>query len=408
MFSLAGALFFAAHPAHVEVAAWVASRKDLIAGTLGLFSLALLVNAMRGGRSRQKILASALLLFLACFGKASAVTLVIPASAILCAGIRSSQRETGKFVSLALLWGLIGLACAIHARVGASTGIHIENHPGLLAMTERASRILSALTGILVFPWPMRFYHDVYRLGAWHWLLGACALALTLASLHRLTKKPCLWAFGVVLLFSPLVIYLQFVPFSTWSLASERFVFVSVAGLSLILIDFLGRMTKPGAMVAVLALLVFPFCAVTWMRIGEWSGLGNALLDIEYGHQPDFHNAIRDRIIFGLIPGKHHDEARALAKRLGRAYAVDAMLRMIEADLTYEPFRNRPPPEVREIGTRARFCAASARLKESIDEGRRHILAEPDVSYNSILNTLERARELRFGNEKLICADQGE
>jgi hypothetical protein len=403
--ALSGALLFAAHPAHVEAAAWVASRKDLIAGSLGLFSLALLANAMRGGGSARKVIASAALLFLACFGKASATTLVIPASALLLAGFRASQKKAEKLRILALFWGAIGLACVIHAKVGASTGIHIENDPGVFAMLERASRITSALTGILIFPWPLRFYHDVYRLGVWHWLLSAGALALCLASFGALMKKPRLWAFGVVLVFSPMAIYLQFAPFSTWSLASERFVFVSVAGVGVLFADLLGRMTRPRAL---LALLILPCVFATWTRIGEWGGLGNALLDNEYRHQPDFHNAIRDRILFVLIPEKRHDEARALAKKLRRDYAVEAMLLSIDADLAYEPFRNHSPSEASASGAGPKFCEASARLGKSIDAGRKRMRTEADISYNSILNMLERARKYRFGNEKLICTRRSE
>lgn len=49
---------------------------------------------------------------------------------------------------------------------------------------------------------------------------------------------------GVVLIFAPLLVYLQLMPFTSWSLASERYVFVPVAGLALVLIDLLGRMRK--------------------------------------------------------------------------------------------------------------------------------------------------------------------
>jgi hypothetical protein len=406
LLSLAGALLFAAHPAHVEVAAWVASRKDLIAGTLGFFSFALLINAMREDGTRRrygKIVASALLLFLACFGKASATAYVVVASTILCAGIRTSKNRGEKFGSLFLFWGLIGLACVIHAKIGRSTGIHIENAPGVFAMIDRASRITSALSGILVFPWPMRFYYDVYLLGNWHWVFSVGALALSLLAFHRLTKKPELWALGAVLVFSPMAIYLQFAPFSTWSLASERFVFVSVAGLSLLLIDFLGRMTKPGVIGACVAALVLPCTLVTWQRIDAWDGLGNALLDAEYRYQPEFHNAIRDRILFTLIPEKRHDEARTLSKRLRRDYGVDAMLKMIDADLAYAPFRERSPSEIDDGDAAPKFCETSARLRESIAAGRKRMLTEADISYNSILNMLERAQKFRFGNEKLIC-----
>ncbi|MDR2506419.1 MAG: hypothetical protein LBD67_00250, partial [Candidatus Accumulibacter sp.] len=188
-----------------------------------------------------------------------------------------------------------------------------------------------------------------------------------------------------------------------------RFVFVPVAGLSLLLMELLGRMTKPAAIGVLLLALILPCALATWQRISEWDGIGNALFDSEYQRQPGFHNAIRDRIIQTLIPEKRYDEARELAKRLGRAYAVEVMTRMIEADMAYDPFRKRSAlsslPDSREdAALRAEFCGASEQLRDAIRKGREQVKTEPDLSYNSILNALKNVQKYRFGHEKLLCA----
>ena len=76
--ALCGVLLFLVHPAHVEVAAWIASRKDLIAATFGFMSLALLARALRRDWPWRDMLLAAFALFVACFGKASAMTFILP------------------------------------------------------------------------------------------------------------------------------------------------------------------------------------------------------------------------------------------------------------------------------------------------------------------------------------------
>lgn len=88
--SLCGALLFVVHPAHVEVAAWIASRKDLIAGTLTFFSLAVLTRAMRRSWPAREVAFAALLLFAACFGKASAMTGILFVTVLFVVGWRAS------------------------------------------------------------------------------------------------------------------------------------------------------------------------------------------------------------------------------------------------------------------------------------------------------------------------------
>ncbi|MDR1368033.1 MAG: hypothetical protein LBJ76_04885 [Candidatus Accumulibacter sp.] len=396
LLSLVGALFFAAHPAHVEAVAWVASRKELVAGSLVLFSLALLTHAVRNGRPWREIIVSAFLLFLAYFGKGAAVACVIFAGVLLCVGDQSLEKNTGrnvgKFSTVLLFFSLAALACAIHIRVGADTGIRVENHLGIFAILDRASRILSALLGILLFPYPMRLYYDVYQYGAWHWLVSGFAVIAGFGALRVLIKRRSLSALGVVLALSPMLVYLQFIPFGTWSLAGERFVFVSIAGLSLMGVDILGRFTKPRAMGIAVAILIFPCMAITWMRIDEWGRDGiYDMLDIEYGYQPNFHVVLSDRISPRLMLAKRYGEARSVAQGFKRPYAADAMLRYIDTHEAYTPLRKLSTdetmkPDLKDL--REKFCVESGKLRESIRRAREQLRTEPDVSYYYIIQSL--------------------
>jgi hypothetical protein len=409
--SLCGTLLFMVHPAHVEAVAWIASRKDLIAGSLGLFSIALLARALRLGGSPREILLAVLLMVLACFGKASAMTNILVVTVLLgCSpGVSPEVSRTKKRAYLFLFTASIAVVFLIHLKVGESTGIRIENHPGLLAMIERASRIFSTLIGILLFPYPLRFYYDVYQIGDWHWVVTGSAALLLMGSIWSLSHRRSLWAFGVVFSISPLLIYLQLMPFTTWSLASERFVFVSVAGLSLVLIDFLGGIASPKKIGTLVVLIFVPSALTVWSRVGDWE-VGRNMLVREYELQPDFHNAIRDRIVFTLLPEKRFVEAEALARKLPRAFAADAFVSLVGAERAYRRMSEAdfPPPfEGGKSSARQDFCKSVLELRSAVRNGYGHMPNEPDVSYNNLLRTLEQKLKFSYGDAKRQCPEVG-
>ena len=402
--SLFGALVFVIHPAHVEAAAWIASRKDLMAGTLSLLSVAMLARAMRRQWPCHELALAALFLAAACFSKASAMTTVLFATVLI--GFGGGQPpgvfRARRVGSMLLFWLVVAVAFVIHLKVGETSGIRIENHPGLMVMVERASRILSSLAGILVFPYPLRFYHDVYPFGNWHWLVATCVLLLLFVSLWSIVQRRSLWGFGVVLTLVPLIIYLQFVPFTTWSLASERFVFVSVAGLALVMIDLFGQIGRPRMVGAVVAFVALPSAVVVWDRIADWGEPREVLMSREYKLQPDFHNAIRDRIYFTLLPEKRFEEAAELARKLPRLYARDALLSLVDADQAYSELAvAKSVTSVTEFGTsQQKFCRAVASLRSAVRNGYAHMPDEPDVSYNNIFRMLEKELKNRYGDER--------
>ena len=404
--ALCGTVLFMVHPAHVEVAAWIASRKDLIAATLSFVALAMLASALRRDWPVRLMLPAALLLFAACFGKASAMTGMLVAT-MLFAMVWDARPEIGPAKRLAyvvLFWGLIAIAFVIHLNVGEARGIRIENHPGLWVMFDRASRILVSQIGILLFPYPLHFYHDVYQLGDWHLLLSASVVLLLFISLWVLLQRRALWALGVLMTFAPLVVYLQLMPFTTWSLASERFDFVPVAGLALVLIDVCGRIVSPRRIAALVLLIVLPSALVVWARVDEWESR-KTLLDREYVLQPGFHNTIRDRIAFTLLPEKRYSEAVALARQLQRPYAADALIALIDTEQVYHAMRDaRGLAEGMEaVNLRQNFCNAVKRLRAAIANGYAHTPTEPDVSYNNILRTLGWGLKYQYGDEKFMC-----
>jgi nitrous oxide reductase accessory protein NosL len=407
--ALCGTLLFVVHPAHVEVAAWIASRKDLIAGTLGFLALAVLARALRRGWPAYEMMLSALLLFAACFGKASAMTGIVPVTVLIGMGWRASPEisQAKKLGYLTVFCCLVATAFLIHLTVGETTGIRIENHPGLFLMLERASRIFTAQLGILLFPYPLRFYYDVYLLGNWHWLVSVSSVLLLIVSVLVLTYRRSLAGLGVVLAFSPLLVYLQLMPFTTWSLASERFAFVAVAGLALLLVEFFGRLDRPRIIGGLMIVIAVPCALLVWSRVDEWGGGRSTLLAHEYALQPAFHNAIRDQIGFTLLPEKRYDEAAVLARQVPRAFASEGLLAFIE---TEQAFRRLSDARSAAVGSedtllRQEFCRAALKLRLAKDKGYALIPEETDVSYNNILRSLDYVLKYRFAEAKLWCVD---
>ena len=228
-----------------------------------------------------------------------------------------------------------------------------------------------------------------------------------IASLIVLSFRRSLWALGVVLAFSPLVVYLQLMPFTTWSLASERFAFVSVAGLVLVLLDLLGSMSKPKKIGGLMLVIFVPCALLVWSRIDDW-GSTKTLLDHEYALQPNFHNAIRDRIGFTLLPEKRYAEAADLARQVPRAYAAEALLAYIDAERALLNMSNaRSTAAVKEYAVlQQNFCSAVAKLRSARRSGYAQILHEPDESNNNILRSLDQRLKYFDGDAKSMCFDE--
>lgn len=406
--SLCGTIVFFAHPAHVEVVAWISSRKDLVAATLGFLSQAMLVRALRCQWPWRGMLFAAMLLFFSCFGKATGMTGILFSTVLICAGwnLQSEIGQIKKLTILFMFWALVAFAFLIHLKVGEVTGIRMENYPGWFQMLDRASRIFTALIGILLFPYPLHFYYDVYQIGNWHWLISVTGLLSLIVSIWILWHRRSLWALGIVLAFSPMLIYLQFIPFTTWSMASERFVFVPVAGLSLVLIDLFGRLSNPMEITRLLLAIVLPCSAIVWLRLAEWGDFPNYLLFREYDMQPGFHNAIRDRIVFRLLPEGRFAEAEVLALRIDRTYVSEALVALVRTEQAYLQMKasalsNSDAEEVKQC-----FCEVASKLEGARRNAYVYIQKEPDVSYNNILRTIDARLKFSYGYESNCMSTQ--
>ncbi len=405
LLALCGIVLFLLHPAHVEAVVWVASRKDLIGGALSLLAAGTIAHGIRHGwRGRQMGLGMCFF-FLACFGKAASTTSALFITALILGAWHSPPaRQYKNIVYLLLLWGIVFAVSLVHMKTGESTGIRIDNHPGFILIIDRASRIAGTLAQLLVFPYPLGIYHDVYRSESAHWIVSFLISFLVCVSLWVWLTRQRLWAFGVLVAVAPWPVYLQLIPFTTWSLASERFLFISVAGMSLILIDLLGRIENRWKAIGIVLFLVLPCAMLTWRRVSEWE-FGRDLMKVEYARQPEFHNAIRDHVIYTLLPAKQYDEARRISLRIKREYAVEALLNYIRTEEAYKIYRDETNERDALDSARLEFCIGVSMLRLSVEKGYQFIVTEKDISYNNLLRSLERQLDQRFGESKRVCRE---
>jgi len=185
-------------------------------------------------------------------------------------------------------------------------------------------------------------------------------------------------------------------------MASERFLFVSVGGLVLVLVDILGRVGLPRRIIPLLLMLTVPMGVITWMRMADWE-LGGTLRTREYERQPHFHNAIRDQVIYTLLPKRQYAEAESLAGTIPRDYAAAALTAAVNAGRAFREREEGRASEATDPHADGAYCQEVASLRKALTSGYTHIVRERDISYNNLLRSIERQAEFRYADYPRIC-----
>lgn len=394
-----GTVIFIAHPAHVEAVAWVASRKDLVGGALGLVFLALSVRFARDGAGIVRWGGGGLLLLAATFGKSTAMVQVVVVAIVILSLWSRKRRDERSILLIGLLLVLVSalIAWFVHSTVAAFSGIRLANDVGGLVMLERASRILAQLLWMLIFPNSLGFYHDPYSLGLWHWCTSLLFVCLNCAALVSLIVRPQLWAFGALLISVSVLPYLQFVSYSTWSLASERFLFVAVAGVSMIATDFASRTNRPRTVLVLLTVVVVIFSIIVMGRLQDWRSV-DQLRTAELARLPAFHNTKRDLVVYRLLPRRQYDEARVVVGSLPRDYVRELMTVYVDYREIYDV---SCPNQSQNVLDSIRFSEEA--VWSAVVRANAAIRSEYDLSLNNIVRWVEQNMPPR--NRLQYCRD---
>ncbi|MFZ5482031.1 MAG: hypothetical protein ACOZNI_35045 [Myxococcota bacterium] len=287
----AAAALFAAHPAHVESVAWISGRKDLLSGLFGLLALERL--------AARKDVAGVVLFALALLAKSTVLPLVVVAWWI--------ARKDGR-PRAAIPWVAVAAAgVALHVAVGRGTGVASTEAlvRADLGRAEAPFVVLGALARIALAPVDLRLVWDLgpgepLRLYAWAFAAGAIG-ALGWAA--RARTLPRLGVAAAVVCCAP---FLQIVPFTTWSLASERFLFLPVAGLA---IAGAAALPRPVALAIAAALT-----AASVSRARLWAD--PVALSVDAAAKAPRHEVAVDLAVDHLVANARWDEATLATEAL--------------------------------------------------------------------------------------------
>jgi Flp pilus assembly protein TadD len=239
---------FVAHPTHVESVAWVSGRKELLSGLFALISIGLFARAIRSeSPDFRRLIAAHVLFALAIMSKSTALPVVLVA--LLLTAVRARQSGsfglaravavTAPMATMSALW----LWAVLH--FGDASGVRLDPFLTEVAQShwvETALGILGSLTQIAVAPFGLRLIYDIAQFGLLPVLLtGVLGLAAGLIGGVRAWQRGSAPGFAAAFFVIFCLPYLQLIPFTTWSAASERFLFLPVFGLALAVASLLAR-----------------------------------------------------------------------------------------------------------------------------------------------------------------------
>ncbi|MFQ5720989.1 MAG: tetratricopeptide repeat protein, partial [Candidatus Aminicenantales bacterium] len=177
-------------------------------------------------------------------------------------------------------------------------------------------KILGYLTKIALAPFRLRLIYDIEKPGldsVIAFVLGCGALIAFIFALVKLHKSLSLVAFGIVVFVIFSLPFLQFIPFSTWSFASERFLFMPVFGLAISIAYVLEKLRYGKTIILILIVLLCFFLTV--QRSIQW-GNPKSLLISNARYSPENPNSSLLLITEILLPERRFDEARISALKV--------------------------------------------------------------------------------------------
>jgi tetratricopeptide (TPR) repeat protein len=277
----AATALFAVHPAHVESVAWISGRKDLLSGAFAIWSLALFTRALlRGDEETREFGWSYLLFAFAILSKSTVVPVPIVAWLIALAheaggegrlDAAAVRRAVLRVVPLAMLAGGSVVLQVWGSNTYGDERV-FELGASVLGRVFFAVRILGALAGIAVAPWRPRLIYDVEAPGlnaAVTLAAGTFVAGLTVYAAWRSLRSHAPAWLGIAMAGVLMLPFLQIIPISTWSYASDRFVFLPTVGVAFaaaVVMRTLGPVPRRG----VLALVIAAALAGTAVQAWKW------------------------------------------------------------------------------------------------------------------------------------------
>lgn len=272
---------FALHPAHVEVVAWITSRKDLLALLFSAMSMQAYV------RSAPKPLVVIALVTLAVFSK-SAMT-VLPLLLMLNDYLLRRAPRLSALIPSAVV---CAAAALIHILVGRNVGMMQSPAGGTHGTAViNAARVLLSYITTSVFPWSLALIRDPPVLLTWDQsalagvglLLGMMAIGVTAHLRDRRLSVFCFFWFLIPL--APVAGIL----FSLQNRQADRYLALSLLGPCLVASAAVTRLPRPFPLALVGAGLTA--CMALTMYRAWLFGESERVMSESFVHSPDSRRA---------------------------------------------------------------------------------------------------------------------
>ena len=263
---------FALHPAHVEAVVWISSRKDLLSGMFAMLALWFAVNAKREHGLAPWYAGGALAAMVAAMLSKATMVVVAPAIAILwIIFLRDSRLSFHRRALLLWLLACLVLAtCVFMVFTAHSSVIRLPVYFGIEAY-PRTLAIMGWMARLAMSPESRHSFYPVVE-DSWFWGMVVLGVAVVLAGVAGTVitlRKRSLEGFSLVVFTLLCLPYTQVLPYFTDSLVADRFLFLAVWPVSLLLVAMAWRLkTLPRAIL--LLIIVLPWVFQTLERPNDW------------------------------------------------------------------------------------------------------------------------------------------
>jgi tetratricopeptide (TPR) repeat protein len=328
---LLGSLLFALHPLNAEAVCWISGRYDLLATSFVLFSLWLLVWALKR-TSLWRQVPALLCALLGCLAKEPALFFFGGAVLMVFERYRRncvSPSELARNVLPSLIFWSVGalayLAFRYQALSGRDTGVHslavsVTNQAGVIDWLDQL-RIVVKVSGFYLkkvfFPYPLNF--SIVDISDYYLVAGVVFVLLCgwlLRQVWRAKPASVLSLTGILVWSSALLVVFGHM---AWTPVAERYLYMSTAFLSLALISWLASLRPDKVLTpafTVVFLLLVPNAALTVERALIWSD-PVALAEDTVAKSPNFLPARKDLANYYLVLGQA-DKGRKLLESLAK------------------------------------------------------------------------------------------
>lgn len=257
-------ILFAVHPAHVESVVWISGLKDLLSGSFLMLSLYTFLKALLF-ESKTRYILSFVFFLIALLSKAT----VLPFIAVVfllsyiyydlkTENLKSVFLRTRPFLITGVIFLIVYILIGSESKILAAPFL-FSSLNSIVNNFYVPLLILGYLVRIALFPINLRLIYDL----SGDWLsflsgvsLGITIIVLTIIAIKKFKKIPVI-AFGLIWFIVFATPYLQLVPYYSWSLVSERYLFLSILGLAFIISELAFAIRRKYLLIGALFLFYF-------------------------------------------------------------------------------------------------------------------------------------------------------